>query len=344
MPFRLDEDRVRCMGMCDVRVKYDRLLLRSVLNYLPMISETISSTDRLGVAMRITWFSIIVNCGLMLFKLLAGIVGHSSAMLADAVHTISDFGTDFAVLIGMAVSRRPQDEGHPYGHGKYETLAAILVGVALCSVGVGLGWGTCKAIYAAFVHDVFPSKPGVIALVAGVGSIVVKEWLYRITVREAWRTSNDALLANAWHHRSDALSSIGVTVGIACASLFGGKYWVLLDPVAAGVVAVVLLYVSGEIILQAVNKLMECAMTTEENQRIMELALANPAVYEPHNLRTRRVGYVAVIDIHLRVDPTMNVADAHHIASDFEAKLRETFGPNTISTVHVEPRKDTNHA
>lgn len=294
--------------------------------------------ERASRANRVTWLSVVVNAVLMVAKLLVGILGYSSALVADALHSASDFATDFAVLIGMRLARRPQDSDHPYGHGKYETLAAVVVGVSLAAVGMAIAFHAGHTIIDAVWFDKIPARPALIALWAAIVSIVVKEGLYQLTVRVARTTNNDALLANAWHHRSDALSSVGTAVGAGVSAVLGGK-WVLFDAVAAAFVGVILLKVAWDIVRDSLDKLMEQGMTFEETQHIYSLVHAIPGVSEPHHLRSRRVGTVAVIELHFRVHPEMTVRESHELACQVEHQLRTAFGIDAIITVHVEPLK-----
>ena len=296
------------------------------------------SSDRATRASQVTWLSVVVNTVLMGLKLLAGLWGHSSALVADALHSASDFATDFAVLIGMRLAQRPQDGDHPYGHGKYETLAAVLVGIALAAVGVAITFHAGHTILGAWVWDSYPQQPTLFALIAALVSIVIKELLYQLTIRVARETQNDALLANAWHHRSDALSSIGTAIGAGAAAFLGGA-WVLLDALAAVVVGVILLKIAWEIVRDSLDKLMEQGMSAEENAQIYQLVHAVPGISEPHHLRSRRVGTVAVIELHFRVNPEMTVREGHELATQVERNLRSVFGQDAILTVHVEPEK-----
>ncbi len=294
--------------------------------------------ERVTRANRVTWLSVAINTLLTLGKLIVGIVGHSAAMVADALHSLSDFATDLAVMVGMRLAKRPQDGDHPYGHGKYETLAAAIIGVTLCGVGLMISVHAGERLYLAWARDLLPQRPALLALWAGLVSIVIKEYLYRVTLKVARETGNEALRANAWHHRSDALSSIGTTVGAGAAALFGG-HWVLLDPLAAIFVGVILIKIAWEIVRDAMNHLMECGMSEAENAQILALLHAIPGLSEPHHLRSRRVGTVAVIELHFRVAPEMTVRESHAIACQAEQRLRETFGADAIVTIHVEPTK-----
>lgn len=294
--------------------------------------------ERVRLAARVTWLSVGVNILLMAGKFAVGLLGHSAAMVADAVHSASDFATDFAVMVGMRLAGRPQDHDHPYGHGKYETLAAILVGIALCGVGLMISFHAGEALYAAARHGRYPQRPELIALWAGLVSIAAKEVLYQLTAKVARQTANDALLANAWHHRSDALSSIATSAGAGAAALFGGK-WALLDPIAAIAVGLILLRLAWSIVRDSLDKLMEHGMSPEENAHILALLESIPELSEPHHLRSRMVGAVAVIEVHFRVDPEMTVREGHELASHAEHLLKERFGQDAIVTIHVEPLK-----
>ncbi len=303
-----------------------------------MMQGSFRGEQRSAMANRVTWLSIIVNTILTVGKLLAGVLGHSAAMVADAIHSASDFATDFAVLVGMRLAERPQDHDHPYGHGKYETLAAVLIGVALIGVGILIALQAGHTLYHAVVDKIFPERPAMLALWAGLISIIVKEALYQVTVKVARQTENDALLANAWHHRSDALSSIATSLGAGAAAIFGGA-WVLLDPVAAIFVGLLLTKVAWEIIADSVDKLLEHGMSARENAQILELVHTVEGLSEPHHLRSRRVGSVAVIELHFRVDAEMTVRESHDIACRVEQRLHDTFGQDAIITIHVEPTK-----
>ncbi len=295
-------------------------------------------TDRAQQATRITLLGAAVNAVLLLAKFAAGILGNSQAMIADAVHTASDFATDFAVLIGIRFSRKPKDIDHAYGHGKYETIAAAVVGMALLLVGLKLGWDAIHTLFRAVGGQPL-TRPSPIAFLAALLSIIIKEILYQKTVRVGRRTRNDAVIANAWHHRSDALSSIGTAAGIGLA-VFLGAEWTIMDPVAAILVSVLLLKVAFLIVKEQVGGLTEQSLPREVHDEIEAIALSFPEISYPHNLRTRAVGKTIVIDLHVRMDPDMRVADAHAIVSELEQKLRGRFGEDTITTVHIEPKRN----
>ena len=286
---------------------------------------------------RVTLLGMFVNMALCAFKLVAGIVGRSGAMVADAVHSISDLATDVVVLLFVKISAKPKDKCHKYGHGKYETVASLIIALALGAVGVGICINGAENI-AAVVRGEMIAKPTFIALIAAVVSIAVKEWLYRYTVKVGSQTDSPAVIANAWHHRSDALSSIGTLIGIGCAYTLGGK-WVIADPIAAIVVAALIMKVAIDLSRTALAELLEKSLPRATEEEILSIISATPNVHKPHNLRTRRIGSDIAIEVHVRVDGSMTVHDSHEISREIEHSLRERFGENTAVAIHIEPLK-----
>ena len=277
------------------------------------------------------------NVALLTFKFIAGVMGHSSAMIADAVHSLSDFITDVIVLAFVHVSAKPQDQGHDYGHGKYETFASFIIGLALLAAATGIiVSGVAKLIDWAGGKQL--AAPGWLALAAAVISILVKEILYQYTVIRGKKLDSQALVANAWHHRSDALSSIGTTVGIGGAILLGNR-WTVLDPLASVVVGVMLVKVSIELLRGSVGELTESSLSGEIEQEIEDIIRSFPDVSEPHNLRTRRIGNRFAIEAHVRMDGNVPLTVAHDRATAIENRLRERFGRQTHVTIHMEPVK-----
>lgn len=258
-------------------------------------------------------------------------------MVADAVHSASDFATDLVVLVFVKISAKPKDDDHDYGHGKYETLATLIIGLALAAVGIGIFVSGARSIVHVLGGGTIPS-PEPIALVAAVVSIVAKEWLYRYTVAVGRRVESSSVIANAWHHRSDAFSSIGTLIGIGCAYFLGGK-WRIADPIAAIVVAALIVKVAIGLVRSGLDELLEKSLPADVENEILEILTANPAVTMPHNLRTRRIGSGIAIDAHIRVDGNMTVLEAHQHTIEIEKALKERFGDNTIVSLHVEPRK-----
>mgnify|MGYP000759268255 CR=1 FL=1 len=286
---------------------------------------------------RVTWIGFAVNLVLSAGKLAAGIWGHSAAMVADAIHSVSDFATDLVVLLFVRVSAKPRDDDHDYGHGKYETLATLIIGAALAGVGIKLLWSGGTAIRD-FTRGLLPTQPGVVALWAAVVSIVAKEALYRYTARVGRRVNSPSVVANAWHHRSDALSSVGTLVGIGCAYFLGDK-WRIADPVAALAVSVFIFKIAFDLIRDGVEELLERALPPQTERRILDIVASEPGVHEPHNLRTRRIGTVLAMEVHIRVDGRMSVARSHSLTVEIERRLKQEFGPETLVSIHVEPLK-----
>lgn len=288
--------------------------------------------------MRVTIIGSIGNFLLLVFKFTAGFLGHSSAMIADAVHSLSDFVTDVIVLFFINISSKPKDENHDYGHGKYETLATSIIGIVLLCVGVGLFWEGADKVVGYYFRGETLESPGKIALIAALISIVAKEGLYQYTVLVGKKYNSQAVIANAWHHRSDAFSSIGTTVGIGGAILLG-EQWRVLDPLAAVIVSVFIIKVSFELIIPAINDLLEASLPPEVEDEILSIITDTPEVKNPHNLRTRRIGNDFAIEVHIRVDGQTTVWRAHELTLDIEHRLRERFGMATHIALHVEPVK-----
>lgn len=290
---------------------------------------------RASAANRVTWVGFVVNLILTLFKLMAGVVGHSGAMIADAMHSLSDFATDIVVLVSFRFAGKPADDGHKYGHGKYETVATAIIGAALLLVGAGIFWDGVVKVWNS-INGARLEAPGGIALIAAVVSIVVKEWLFRYTEAVGKRINSQAVVANAWHHRSDAFSSIGTMIGIGGAIALGER-WRVLDPIAAVVVSVFIIKVAFEILTGSLMELTDASLSDAEEDEIMRIAAACCGVSHPHNLRTRRIGPDIAVDIHIRVAADMRVDDAHAITSNIESKIRERFGQTSFISIHIEP-------
>lgn len=286
---------------------------------------------------RVTIKGSIINVALLIGKFAAGIIGGSAAMIADAVHSLSDFLTDVAVVVFVHLSSKPEDSDHDYGHGKYETLASVLIGVALLVVGVGLCYGGCDKIVAA-INGQQLQQPGVIALVAALASIGLKEWAYRFTAQVGRQLQSPAVVANAWHHRSDALSSIGTAVGIGGAICLGSR-WAVFDPIAAVVVSLFIIRTAYKLMEQALGELLERSLPEAIEQEIIDLAAAEPLVSSIHHLRTRRIGNQLSIEMHLRLPGQISLYEAHQHVTAIEQRLRQRFGPRTYINIHDEPVK-----
>lgn len=299
--------------------------------------ENIAPEIRTKQIYRVTLLGMFVNIVLFVFKLVAGFLGRSGAMLADAVHSASDFATDIVVLAFVRISAKPRDDDHHWGHGKYETLASLIIGAALLGVGIEILIDSAEKIKAVVDGEVLP-RPGVIAIIAAAVSIVVKEALYQWTAYVGKRTDSPSVVANAWHHRSDALSSIGALLGIGAAYFLGEK-WRIADPIAAIVVAALIIKVSIDLCRTALAELLEKSLPREVEEEILSIISATPNVQKPHNLRTRRIGSDIAIEVHIRVNGEMTVFESHEISKDIERALRARFGERTAVAIHIEPLK-----
>lgn len=277
------------------------------------------------------------NVLLVIVKFVAGVLGRSSAMIADAVHSLSDFLTDIVVLVFVGISARPQDRSHDYGHGKFETLATLFISLALFAAAIGIiVSGAVK--FAAWLQGAQLEAPRSLALWVALFSIALKEGMYRYTVRKGRDLESPALIANAWHHRSDALSSVAAAVGIAGAILLGGR-WTVLDPLASIVVGAMLVAVAWEIMRPSLGELTDASLSDKAEQEILDIIHSFPDVSEPHNLRTRRIGNRIAIEAHIRMDGTLSLQQAHDRTTQIERKLKDHFGPDTLVTLHTEPVK-----
>ena len=277
------------------------------------------------------------NLLLLIFKFIAGFLSNSAAMIADAVHSLSDFLTDIVVMIFVRISSKEEDENHHYGHGKFETLATVIIGIVLVAVGLGIMKNGIVSIVEVAKGNSIKS-PGIIALVAAIISIAVKEILYRYTVIKGKKLDSPSVVANAWHHRSDAFSSIGTTLGIGGAIILGNK-WTILDPIAAVVVSVFIFKVAYQLTKAGLDELLEKSLPKEIEKKIIEILLSFDEISSPHHLRTRRIGKSYSIDVHIRMDGAMSLYDAHQITVDIENKLKEELHKDIFINIHMEPVK-----
>ena len=284
---------------------------------------------------KVTIIGSVVNVLLLVLKFVAGVLGHSSAMVADAVHSLSDFLTDIVVLVFVTISGKPNDKKHEYGHGKFETLAMTIIGFVLVIVAVGI---ISKGVVT--IDDFFEGQeleaPGMLALWAAVISIVSKEAVYRYSIVKARKLQSQALEANAWHHRSDALSSIGTLVGVGGA-IFLGQKWVILDPIASVVVGVFIGKVAFELLRDGIGDLTDKALPESVEQEILNIVSGLDNVGNPHNLKTRRIGNHYAIELHVKMDGDISLREAHDKATEIENLLRSKYGKETHVAVHVEP-------
>lgn len=287
---------------------------------------------------RVTLLGSVVNLLLLVFKFVAGVLGHSAAMIADAVHSLSDFVTDLIVIVFVKISSKPEDADHAYGHGKYETLASCIIGLALIVVGVMMGYNAVVKIVDVVKNGTELASPGIIALAAAVLSIVLKEWMFHITRKVAREVDSPAVEANAWHHRSDALSSVGTAIGIGGAVLLGSK-WAVLDPIAALVVSVFIVVQAAKILSDAIGQLMEKSLPRDVEQRICEIVYEEEGTSDIHHLRTRKIGSQISIELHVRMNGYLTLREVHDKSIAIEKRLRAAFGDSTYINLHVEPLK-----
>lgn len=297
--------------------------------------------DRQKETYRVTIAGSIINILLLAFKFAAGILGHSAAMIADAIHSLTDFVTDAIVLVFVRLGSKPTDHDHDYGHGKYETLASAIIGVSLLVVGMMICYSGVTKTYHAMCGEPL-QQPGFIALAAAVASVVLKEWAYRFTVRVGRRCHSEAVVANAWHHRSDALSSVGTTVGIGGAIVLGEK-WAVLDPLTAIVVSFFIMKAAWSVLSKAVDELTDGSLPKETEDEIESIVNEDKDVSVVHNLCTRRIGNRVAIEMHVRMPGETSLYVAHHHATEIEQRLKQRFGADTHISIHLEPVKVNGH-
>ena len=286
---------------------------------------------------KVTLVGGVVNVVLLLFKFVAGFVGHSAAMVADAVHSLSDFVTDVIVLVFIHISGKPKDKSHDYGHGKYETLALTLIGVALLIVAIGILYSGATKIYV-WANGGQLEAPGTLALWAALLSVFLKEAVYQYSMVKARQLNSQVVAANAWHHRSDALSSIGTAIGIGGA-IFLGQRWTVLDPIASVVVGAFIVKVAVDLLRNGIGDLMEQSLPDAVEEEMLRIVGALPGVVNPHDLRTRRIGNHYAIELHILMDGDISLREAHNKASEVEDLLRARYGEETHVAVHVEPKE-----
>jgi cation diffusion facilitator family transporter len=310
-------------------------LIHSLTSSLPL--SMLSEKQRERQIYKVTIAGSLVSFLLILFKFPAGIFGRSSAMIADAIHSLSDFVTDIIIILFVKTSQKPEDEKHAYGHGKFETLATLIIGFVLFGVGLGIAWNGITNIHSVIQGAILP-KPAIIALIAALVTIVSKEILYHYTVIQGKKLNSPVLVANAWHHRSDALSSIGTSIGIGGA-IFLGEKWTVLDPLAALVVSFFIVKMSIKLIKPCLDEFLERSLPEEIQKEIEEIVGAFDNVHQLHNLRTRKIGNYYAIEFHIRMEGYKTLAETHSHITEIELKLKEHYGGNTHVTIHVEPLK-----
>lgn len=298
-------------------------------------TEQITDMAREKKAARVTWVGFFTNLLLSTAKIIAGVVGRSSAMIADGIHSLSDFITDFIVIIFIKISSKHEDSDHPYGHGKFETFATMLISFALFIVAIGIFYSGSVKIYEVLNGRVI-ERPTYLALIMAAVSIVVKEILYWYTIIVGRKIESPAVIANGWHHRSDAFSSIGTLIGISGA-MFLGERWRILDPITSVIVGIFIIGVAYKLARPSIQELLEMSLPEEIEHSIEQKIQATPGVITFHHLRTRKNGNAFIIDMHIKVDPHSSIVEAHDIATHVENNLKAAFGKHTQINVHIEP-------
>lgn len=293
--------------------------------------------DRTAKVTFVTLVGSVVNIILTVFKIFAGVLGRSTAMIADGIHSLSDLLSDIVVIVFVKISAKGRDKDHDYGHGKFETFATLIISLMLIVVAVNLmsgGIGKIKAI----LGGEQVSSPGMIAFWAAVASIVFKEALYHYTIiQEA--LNSPMMIANAWHHRSDAMSSIGSLIGIGGAIFLGNKF-VILDPVTGCVISIFIFVMAVRMSVPAIKELLDVSLPDEVEERIEATAKTIPGVIELHELKTRREGPGIIMEGHLVLHSDISLKEAHNISKKVEESLRKEFGPETQISLHLEPEDD----
>ena len=291
--------------------------------------------DREKKIYRVTLLGTVVNVVLVVLKLAGGIIGRSSAMIADAIHSLSDFLTDIIVFLFVKIAGKPRDKSHDYGHGKFETLATLIIGFLLCIAGILLMIEGIEKTVASLHGQELP-RPTLLALIVAIVSIISKELLYRYTVKAGKKVNSPAVIANAWHHRSDAISSIGTLVGVAGAMYLGEKFRIL-DPIAAIVVSIFIIKSGCDIMKPCFAELLEASLPADLEREILETVKSVNGIVNVHNLRTRRIGNSIAIDLHAKMDGSMTLSEAHALATEAEKAIKNKWGENSFINIHMEP-------
>ena len=291
---------------------------------------------RIKEAQRVTLIGSIANLILSAGKIITGIYGKSSAMLADGIHSLSDLVTDVIVIVFLKLSGKESDKDHAYGHGKYETFATLLIAIALKVVAICIFAESLDKIIAAIKGEILP-QPESIAFWVALVSILIKEILYLYTMRVGKKINSNTIIANGWHHRSDAYSSIGTAIGIGGAIILGGQ-WSILDPIAGLLVSILIIRIAIHLALPSINELLEQSLPDQKCNEIVEIITSNKKVLSYHKLRTRKIGYTFAIDVHIQLDKNITFIESHNVTREVEKSLKERFGTNIFVYIHAEPK------
>ena len=286
----------------------------------------------------VTLKGAVINILLLISKFCAGIWGHSSAIMADAVHSLSDLLTDIIVLVSVKLGGKPKDKSHDYGYGKAATLSAAILGVVLFIISLAVFYYGMRNMIRSFQGTIL-ERPSYFALIIAIVSIILKEWAYRFTIRTAHETHSFAVAANAWHHRSDSFSSIGTTIGIAGA-IFLGERWRVLDPITSIIVSIFILKMALDLFFRAVAELTEASLPDAIEEEIAGIARVEGSEVNVDQILTRHIGHHIAIEISIKLPGDLTVKEAHKHALRIESQLKERFGEGTHVGVHIEPKED----
>ena len=287
-------------------------------------------SSREAIVRQVTWIGLLINLTLACIKFAAGYFGRSQALIADAIHSLTDTTTDVAVIAGSHFWSRPPDESHPYGHRRLETLVTVFIGLMLGAAGIGIGWDAVSAL-----REKSSTPPGWIALVAAMVSILTKEILYRWTAVAGKKIKSPALAANAWHHRTDAISSIPVLIAVGGALIFPS--WSFLDLVGAVVVSIFVMYAALKITWPGISELIDAGAPRDIQKKITEIACNNPGVHEVHKVRTRYISTSILVDMHIVVEGSISVREGHAIADEVENHIIDRIQNVLGVVIHVDP-------
>lgn len=318
----------------DILISFNGIIITCGTVFVPWVfyfgEDFIMKTNK-NIAMRISAISIIINVILSIFKFIAGIVGNSGAMISDAVHSASDIFSTFIVIIGINIAGKKSDSDHPYGHERFESVASVILAVILAVTGLGIGYdGIMKIIQGNYEAL---ETPGLLPLIAAVVSIAVKEWMYWFTRAGAKKINSDALMADAWHHRSDALSSIGSFAGILGARLG----FPVLDPVASVIICLFILKAAVDIFKNSVDKLVDKSCCDDVVESFRQAVLEQGGVIQVDEIRTRIFGSGIYVDIEIAADGNLTLNESHEIAENVHDMIENTFSDVRHCMVHVNP-------
>ncbi len=288
-------------------------------------------------AKKVTFIGVFINIFLFVFKILFGYIGRSSALIADGIHSFSDLSSDIVVILGLKLSSKPSDEKHKYGHGKYETFANLVLGTFLFFAAIEIFYYSFEEIIRIFKGGEVLTPAWFTVIIAAL-SILFKTYIFIFTKKAGKKFGSELLISNAYHHLTDSISSLVVLLGIVGSKTLPG-FWRFLDPLAALILSIIIFILSFNILKSSFDELLERSIGKEEEEKVLKIINSVKGVYDPHNLRTRRIGNYIAVDVHIRVNKELNITEAHNLASQVEKKLKECFSERLIINIHIEPLK-----